>query len=722
MKTTTNFISDAFKILREIFGKKSQAFLKKLEEVENEIRTILLKNKPSLSTLEDYDLTVQKVLVGKGYVEEAKEYILRQKKIRDQNKQKELLGIKDELGFSLNSLVVIKNKYLKRDDKGNVSESTNEWLLRVSKALADAEEKEKDKKIWQKKFFQVMCDMQFFPAGRTLANAGTINGQLANCFVLPFEDNIEEIFEVVKESSILKKNGGGVGFSFSKIRPKGDHIATTTGAACGPVALMKVLDSTSEILLQAGGRRSGNMIVLSVSHPDVLEFISCKEQENVLNQINFSLGVTDGFMRAVEKDKMWELVNPRTGKSVQKIPAKSILEYAASSAWKKGDPGMIFLDRINRDNPTPHAGSIEAVNLCGEQPLLPYEACNLGSINLLKFLELKNGQYVFDLTDLEEVIRTAVRMLDNVITVCRYPVAKVDRVVKANRKIGLGVMGWADVLVKMQISYSSEKALKLAEKMMKFISDISHDESQKLGREKGSFTNFPGSSWQKKGYKYMRNSTCTTIAPTGSISMAAGVSSGIEPLFALVYYKQVMGGIRLPEINADLLMHLKKQEESLSFGKQSSEFFEKIEQEISRSGSIQNTTLPKEVKKIFATAMDLTYEDHIKMQAAFQKHTDNAVSKTINLSNNAGIEDVKKAFILAWKMGCKGITVYRDKSRGVQVLNVGKTNEDTMNESMVNAKNNPQFNPAVCPDCGGNLIKEEGCVNCRSCGFSACSL
>lgn len=637
------------------------------------------------------------------------------KQLSDYKKQINVLGVRDELGLPYNSVVVIKNKYLQKDEKGKIIESTKGWLQRVAKALAKAEDTDRDRQKAEEDFYSVMAKLQFLPAGRTLANAGTINGQLANCFVLPLEDNVEEIFEAVKDSSILKKNGGGVGFSFSKIRPKGDFIATTTGAACGPVALMKILDSASEILLQAGGRRSGNMVVLSVSHPDVLEFIGCKDQQNVLNQINYSLGISNKFMEAVIKNKDWALVNPRTGKIVQKVAARSIFELASYHAWKNGDPGMIFLDRINKDNPTPHVGPIEAVNLCGEQPLLPYEACNLGSINLTKFLIYKNDLAVdFDWNSLATVVRIATRMLDNVISVCRYPLAQVDRVVKANRKIGLGVMGWADVLVKMRIPYNSEKALKRAEKLMKFITDTSHDESQKLGKKKGSFSNFPSSSWQKKGFKAMRNSTCTTIAPTGSISMTAGVSSGIEPLFALSYFKQVMGGVKLPEVNKDLLaeiekLNLEKDEETLI-------------EEIVRSGGIQQLKkIPDEIKKIFVTAMDIDPQWHVKMQAVFQKYTDNAVSKTINLPHSATTKDVEKAFLDAYKLGCKGITVYRDKSRDYQVLNVGiegarVSSSVTNNKVVINA------DPDSCPNCQGKLVREEGCMNCPSCGFSACSV
>lgn len=627
----------------------------------------------------------------------------------------------DKLFFSQNSLFVLENKYLRKNEYGKINETPEQWFGRIAKALAKAEEGEKDRKKWEEKFLAILLSLEFLPGGRTLANAGTTNGQLANCFVLPFEDNVEEIFEAVKDSSILKKNGGGVGFSFSKIRPKGDLITGTTGAACGPVALMKILDSASEILLQDGGRRSGNMVILSVSHPDIFNFITCKEQNNVLNQINFSLGVNSRFMEAVVKDKNWDLINPRTGRAVQTVSARSIFELSTTSAWKNGDPGMIFLDRVNKDNPTPQCGPLEAVNLCGEQPLLSYEACNLGSVNLIKFIKKTNKTRnsklgLADLIDwrkLEETVRTGVRMLDNVISVCKYPLAKVDRVVKSNRKIGLGVMGWGDALISLEIPYNSELALKFGEKVMKFIRDIGHEESKKIGREKGNFPNFEGSLWQKKNYRSMRNATVTTIAPTGSISMVAGVSSGIEPLFALSYYKEVIGGNRLLEINPLLLNkinNLKKEK------KERDEIIERI----SKIGSIKEiASIPEQIKKIFVTAMDIDPAWHVKMQAAFQKYTDNAVSKTINLKSTATVKDVENAFLLAWKLGCKGITVYRDKSRGEQVLNVGdgvlekKAQKEKMLKQIVSDK---------CPVCGGNLRIEEGCRNCPGCGWSACTV
>lgn len=681
------------------------------QEVAEKILVYLATKFPKKKDLtpKEIDDAIEKILIAEGHTKTAKAFILERQEKESQEIAKELLGVKDDLGFSVNSLLVLRNKYLQKNGKGEVKESPKQMFGRVARAVSLAEEEDKQSK-WAQEFFKIMESLEFLPGGRTLANASS-SGQLANCFVLPMEDNIEEMFESIKASALLKKNGGGVGFSFSKIRPKGDFTRTASGA-CGPVAMMKVLDSASEILLQDGGRRSGNMVVLSVSHPDILEFINCKEQDHVLPHINYSLAVNSRFMKAVEKNQDWDLVNPRTGRVAQTLSARSIFELAAAQAWKNGDPGMIFLDRINRDNPTPHLGPIEAVNLCGEQPLLSYEACNLGSLNLVKFI--KNSPKRSDLTfgedrtspdsseidwrRLEEVIRAAVRFLDDVIDVCHYPLAQVDRLVKGNRKIGLGIMGWADILVKMDIPYNSEEALKLANRVMKFISEISHDESQKIGREKGSFPNFDGSRWQKRGLRSMRNATTTTIAPTGSIAMVAGVSSGIEPLFALSYYKEVFDGVRLPEVNQDLISKLESSKV---------ENLEKLKEKIIKTGGIGGLgEIPARLHRVFVTAHEIAPEWHIKMQAAFQKHTDNAVSKTINLPNKAKIEDVQEVFMQAWKLGCKGITIYRDHSRQAQVLNVG---DGELSQKL-----------KKCPQCGQELVRGEGCLSCLSCGFSVC--
>jgi ribonucleoside-diphosphate reductase alpha chain len=554
-----------------------------------------------------------------------------------------------------------------------------------------------------------------------LANAGTRNNQLANCFVMPMPDSVEGIFQSVKESSILKKNGGGVGFSFSRIRPKGDRIATTTGRAAGPVAFMRIVNEASEILQQAGGRRSGNMVVLHVTHPDILEFITCKEDNNQLSHINFSLGATDKFMRAVKKDRYWELINPRSGEVVNRVSARSIFELAASYAWRNGDPGMVFLDRINRDNPTPQVGVLEAVNLCGEQPLLAYEACNLGSVNLAQHLKKtinkKTASREVDWQKLERTVETGVRLLDDVVSVCHYPLRQVRRMVMANRKIGLGVMGWADMLVRLGIPYNSSQALKLAEKVMKLIKETARKTSVALAKEKGSFPNFKGSLWQKRGYKHFRNATLTTIAPTGSIAMAANCSYGIEPHFALAFYKEAMGGVRLPEINDDLLEALRQEGIDLTNG---------LLDQLANEGTLgEIKEIPEKVKQVFVTAHDLQAADHVKMQAAWQKHTDNAVSKTINLPADARVENVVEAFMMAWETGCKGITVYRDTSRPVQVLNVGYNKR--AKSKMQNVKSDKRQikkdkSRDKCPQCGEKMFKAEGCATCPSCAFSLCSL
>ncbi|MBU1322640.1 adenosylcobalamin-dependent ribonucleoside-diphosphate reductase, partial [Patescibacteria group bacterium] len=615
------------------------------------------------------------------------------------------LGVIDDIGLPYSSIVVMKNKYLQK------GETPKGCFKRVAKAVAKAETDKKNHSIWEERFFTVMSCLRFLPGGRTLANAGTDNNQLANCFVMPMPDSVEGIFESIKESSLLKKNGGGVGFSFSRIRPKGDSVAGTSGRAAGPVAFMKIINEASEILQQAGGRRSGNMVVLHVTHPDILEFITCKEDEASLNQINFSIGLTDKFMRAVKKDKHWDLINPHTGAVVNTVSSRSIFELACSYAWKNGDPGMIFLDRINQDNPTPQVGVLEAVNLCGEQPLLNYEACNLGSINLAK--HIINGNVDWD--KLTETVKIAVRFLDNVVSVCKYPLKKVEAVVRANRKIGLGVMGWADLLVKLSIPYNSKAALQLAEKLQKFIRDIAWETSARLGQEKGSFKNFRGSIWGKRKYKQFRNATLTTIAPTGSISMLANCSYGIEPHFALAFYKEALGGIRLPEINKDLLVKLRQVGLDTNNG---------LIDQIAVSGTLQLIKeIPDEIKKIFVTAHEISFQDHVKMQAAWQKYTDNAVSKTINLAADARVEDVVKAYILAWELGCKGLTVYRDTSRRVQVLNIGY-NKTSSKGSKSSKSRNPStsLRASTCPQCKTKMLKTEGCATCPACAFSVCSL
>lgn len=675
---------------------------------------------------------VERVLLEHTHYKTAKAYILNREKKRQVEASKRALGVNDDVGLSLNALTVAKEKYLLKDGEGEVVETVGGMFERTAKFLASAEPTsprksgaskghgKSNRQYWAEQFVMVMKEQRFIPGGRTLANSGTANNQLANCFVMPMPDDIEGIFESLKESSILKKYGGAVGFSFGHLRPQGDKVATTSGGAAGPIALMKLFDDASDVYLQAGKRRSGNMVTLPVSHPDIIDFIHCKESGTNLPHINYSLAATKKFMEAAKKGEEWELINPRNGAIVASISARGILEEAARMAWKTGDPGLIFIDEINKYNPTPHVGVLETVNLCGEQPLLSYEACNLGSINLATHVIGANGESKVDWKKLEETVRTSVRMLDDVVSVCEYPLKKVAEVVRGNRKIGLGVMGWADMLVKLHVAYNSKKALELAEMVMKFVQEKGWDESSKLGKEKGNFPNFKGSLWQKRGFKYFRNATVTTIAPTGTISMMANASSGIEPHFALAYYRKSMGQFNLPEVNTDLVKAIKHVN-----GLYSSELMD----EIARKGSIQHLDkIPKNIREVFVTAMDITADDHVKMLAAFQKYTDNAVSKTINLPNSATVDDVLKVFYMAAELNCKGITVYRDGSRDVQVLNVGTKKSTPVNQYSSNPVENrktgkPDNGSTIgneCPNCGGKLAIEEGCKKCYGCGFAVC--
>ncbi len=658
---------------------------------------------------------VEKMLLSLGHYKTAKAYIINREKKRQAEATKRSLGVMDEVGLSYNALVVVKEKYLKRDADGETIESIGEMMKRVAKKVASAE-LTKNRKKWRSEFVRVMQEKLFLPGGRTLANAGTKNNQLANCFVMPMPDDIEGIFESLKESSILKKYGGGVGFSFGHIRPKGDTVSTTSGAAAGPVALMSLINDASEIYMQAGKRRGGNMVTLPVSHPDILEFVHCKEGGANLAQINYSISVTRKFMLAARKNRDWKLVNPRTGKVVNTINAQTLLETAARLAWKTGDPGIIFVDRINQDNPTPHVGVLETVNLCGEQPLLSYEACNLGSVNLAEHVD---GSEV-DWKKLAGTVKTAVRFLDDVVSVCEYPLTEVAKTVRGNRKIGLGVMGWADMLVKLGVSYGSKKSIKMAEEVMKFVTTTGHKESEKLGKEKGSFPNYKGSSWEKKGYKHFRNATVTTIAPTGTISMMLSASGGIEPLFALAYYRKSMGEYNLLEVNPELTRAIKHVN-----GLYSTELMDRI----ARSGSIQGIEeIPAKIREVFVTSMDITPEQHVRMLAAFQKYTDNAVSKTINMPSSATVEDVLSVYQLASDLKCKGLTVYRDGSRDGQVLTVGGSVDSvnavdsvdsvkTRTRKLENWKTEKQ---GICPNCDGKLAIEEGCKKCYGCGYSVC--
>ena len=595
--------------------------------------------------------------LAKTFPKVAKAYILyreTRKKIRD---VKAMLGVQDDLKLSINAIKVLRSRYLVRDEKGQIIETPSELFRRVAGAVALADKKyDDDGKKSEEEFYEAMSQLEFLPNSPTLMNAGRRIGQLSACFVLPIGDSLPEIFQSLSQMAQIHQSGGGTGFSFSRLRPKGDLISSTMGEASGPVSFMEVFDKATSVIKQGGKRRGANMGILRVDHPDIIDFITAKSDPDHLMNFNISVAATDDFMKAVEAGRDYSLINPKNGLAVKKMNSRAVFDLIASQAWKSGDPGLIFIDRINQLNPTKFLGKIESTNPCGEQPLHNYESCNLGSINLVKFIDA--NQKDFDWKRLEGIIRLAVHFLDNVIDVNKFPFEEIRDITLANRRIGLGVMGWADALATMAILYDSNMAFGLAEKTMRFIAKISHDESSRIGRKRGSFPNFQKSTWRGK-YRYLRNATTTTIAPTGTISIIAGVSSGIEPFFALAFVRSVLEGARLFETNTIF-------EKSLGgLGILSQE----ILRQIGETGSCQKIEIiPKQIKDVFKIASDIDYAGHIKMQAAFQRYTDNAVSKTINLPESATPEEVRSAYMFAYKFGCKGVTVYRYNSRPQQVL------------------------------------------------------
>jgi len=571
--------------------------------------------------------------------------------------------IKKNLKLSPNALLIIKKRYLMKNEKKEPIETPYEMFYRVAHYIAQAEKNynsnpkylEKIEKI----FAEILSKLEFLPNSPTFTGAGTPLGQLAACFVLPVEDDMAAIMETLKNAVLIHKSGGGTGFDFSKLRREGAAVASSGGIASGPVSFMKMYNAATEEVKQGGTRRGANMGILRVDHPDIEKFIDSKKDNNSLNNFNISVAITDEFMKCLKKNKKYNLVDPHEKKVIKKVEARKIFNKIVENAWKNGEPGIVFIDEINRHNPTPKIGKIESTNPCGEQPLLPYESCNLGSINLSKFVN-KNKKINWERLDF--VVKNAVRFLDNVIDLNKFPLPEIEEMTKANRKIGLGVMGFADMLIKLEIPYNSAKALNLAERVMKFIKQKAQEASQELAKERGPFPNYKKSVFYKKG-KVLRNATLTTIAPTGTISMIAQTSSGIEPLFAVVYVKNILEGSKLLEINP-LFEEVAKKEG----------FFSKdLMEKVSEDGTLKNIDeIPEKIKKIFITAREISPEWHIKMQAVFQKYTDNAVSKTINFPNEATKEDIKKAYLLAYKLKLKGLTVYRDGSREEQVIDFGE--------------------------------------------------
>ncbi len=657
------------------------------------------------------------------------------------------------LKLSENAVKVLEKRYLKRDKDGNCVETPADMFRRVADTIASGDlqygKSQAEVKELSDRFYNAITNRYFMPNSPTLMNAGRELGQLAACFVLPVEDSLEGIFETVKNTALIHKSGGGTGFSFSRLRPKNSVVRSTMGVSSGPVSFMEVFNAATEAVKQGGTRRGANMGILRVDHPDIIDFINCKADNNKLNNFNISVAITDKFMEAYLNGTDYDLINPQNNEVVGRMNAKEVFDLIVDGAWRNGEPGIVFIDKMNSDNPTPLVGPIESTNPCGEVPLLSYEACNLGSINLGLMMKETSEGWVVDWDLLEETTRTAMRFLDNVIAVNNYPLPQISEMVQNNRKIGLGVMGWADMLMKMGLSYNSEEGTKLAGQVMEFIDYISKTESVELAKERGSFNNFKGSIYENPTYLYnkyrgksagkiadekwaevdtdiakygLRNATTTCIAPTGTISMIASASGGVEPLFGLVFSRLIMDGTEMLEVNPIFKDYM------VSHGLYS----ESLMSQIASEGTIAHVSgVSDNVKQIFATAHDVSPYWHVKMQAAFQLHTDNAVSKTVNFVESATREDIQEAYILAYKNNLKGITVYRNNSRQFQPMNLDdKKKEKTVELKPVveeKVEDVEEYNPTgevktvKCPECGTEIQMAEGCFICLNCGYSGCS-
>jgi ribonucleoside-diphosphate reductase alpha chain len=599
------------------------------------------------------------------------------------------------LSLASNALKVLEKRYLKRNEEGMVVEGPEELFRRIAKTIASADrfhgKSDSEVSLLEEEFYTMIASLDFLPNSPTIMNSGRRLGQLSACFVLPIDDSMESIFEAVKHTAIIHKSGGGTGFSFSTLRPSGDIVGSTKGISSGPVSFMTVFDTATEAVKQGGTRRGANMGILRVDHPDILHFITAKDNNTRLNNFNISVALTDSFMQAVKDNREYDLINPRTKKVVSRQKAKEVFDLTINHAWKNGEPGIVFIDRINMSNPTPKVGCIESTNPCGEQPLLPYESCNLGSINLSRMVT--DG--TVDYQKLKSLVWKSVHFLDNVIDVNKYPINQIAENTKANRKIGLGVMGWADMLIQLKIPYNSDRAINLAEEVMEFIQKEGKNASMSLAVERGVFPNYSESIYA--GKTQLRNATVTTIAPTGTLSIVAGCSSGIEPLFAVSFVKNVMEGTQLIEVNP----YFEKVAKERGFWSRD------LMERIAEKGSIRDfNEIPEDIKEVFVTAHDITPMEHIAMQAAFQKYVDNAVSKTVNFAHTASTKDVEDVYLLAYQLGCKGVTVYRDGSREKQVLSTGKSEKET---ELVQTKIVPRKRPEAIV--GETRHMQTGCGN-----------
>ena len=605
-------------------------------------------------TVEDLQDEAEEALMAQGFPAVAKAYILYRQKHSEIRGAKSLIGVRDDLKLTVNAVKVLERRYLLRDEDGKLAETPLQMLRRVAKAVAAVETAfGGDAAKAEEEYFALMAGLEFLPNSPTLMNAGTSLGQLSACFVLPVDDDMGSIFQAVRDMALIHQSGGGTGFSFSRLRPKGDLVRSTQGIASGPISFMRVFDTATDVIKQGGKRRGANMGILRVDHPDILEFIDAKARNETLTNFNVSVAVTDAYMDAVQRDAEYALINPRTHAEVRRINARQVFESMAASAWASGDPGIVFIDEVNRANPTPEVGAIESTNPCGEMPLLPFESCNLGSINLAKMVV--DGKMNWE--KLRRTVRLGVRFLDDVIEANHYPIPQIAEMTRGNRKIGLGVMGFADSLLLLGLPYSSEEAEACAERVMGFVQEEARKATQALAKERGRFPNFANSIFN--GDVEVRNATVTSVAPTGTISIIAGCSSGIEPLFALSYVRNVMEGMQLLEVNP----HFEAVARARGF------YTDELMSRVARSGGVQDLDeVPEAVKRVYVTDFDIAPEWHVRMQAAFQRHCDNAVSKTVNMPPDATIDDVRGVFLLAHRLKCKGITVFRYGSKRQQVL------------------------------------------------------
>lgn len=584
--------------------------------------------------------------------------------------------------LSENALKVIEKRYVKKDENRNPIETPTDMFWRVANYIANGDATHGASKAeiakTAQKFYEGMAKLEFLPNSPTFTGAGTKLGQLSACFVLPVEDDMQDILKTQMYMGIIHKSGGGTGFSFSRLRPKNDVVGSTGGISCGPIGFMQMYNDTTEQIKQGGSRRGANMGILRIDHPDILEYISYKNVEGNLSNFNISVALTKEFWTALEEERDYDLINPRTGNTAGKLNAKEIFDKIVEGAWQNGEPGVIFLDHINAANPTPNLGEIEATNPCGEQPLLPYESCNLGSINLAKMVKTQGSKTSVDWDKFTKTIKTTYHFMDNVIDLNKLPIDEINEMTRKTRKIGIGVMGFADMLYQLSIPYDSEEGIALGEKIMSFLQSESHKLSQEYAKTRGLFPAYEGSVWDKAGVP-MHNAATTTVAPTGTLSIIGSCSSGVEPFFALAYVKTVMDKDALPEVNPYFV----------KIAKARGFYSEELMKKVLEKGSVQDIEeIPEDIRRVFVISSDIPADYHVRMQAAFQKYSDSAISKTINFPNSATREEVAEAYKLAYKLKCKGLTVYRDGSRQIQVLTVGHGQEkkEPTQEALISTK------------------------------------